>query len=88
MRVFVLLSSPCFRRGAIWSGNEAANYLLWMWQGWWRQTLLVLLAEMCVCVCASLQNSKYMSHVVTYRVLSHDLRLHSNRVLKVLAEKR
>ena len=51
VRVFVLLSSPCFRRGAIWSGNEAANDLLWMWQGWWRQTLLVLLAGMCVCVC-------------------------------------
>ena len=30
----------------------------------------------------------YMSHVVNYRVLSHDLRLHSKRVLKVLAEKR
>ena len=30
----------------------------------------------------------YVSHVVNYRVLSHDLRLHSNRVLKVLAKKR
>ena len=50
VRVFVSLSSPCFRRGAIWSGNEAANDLLWMWQGWWRQRLLVLLAGMCVCV--------------------------------------
>ena len=29
-----------------------------------------------------------MSHVVNYRILSHDLRLHSKRVLKVLAEKR
>ena len=38
-------------------------------------------------MCAYLQNSKYMSHVVTYRVLSHDLRFHSNIVLKVLAEK-
>ena len=30
----------------------------------------------------------YMSHVVNYRVLSHVLRLHSHRVLKVLPEKR
>ena len=29
-----------------------------------------------------------MSHVVNYRVLSHVLRLHSHRVLKVLPEKR
>ena len=31
---------------------------------------------------------QHMSHVVNYRVLSHVLRLHSNRILKVLAEKR
>ena len=30
----------------------------------------------------------YMSHVVNYRVLSHDLRLHSNMGLKVLPQKR
>ena len=30
----------------------------------------------------------YMSHVVNYRVLSHVLRLHSHRILKVLSEKR
>ena len=30
----------------------------------------------------------HMSHVVNYRVLSHDLRLHSNTVLKVLPQKR
>ena len=30
----------------------------------------------------------YLSHVVNYRVLSHDLRLHAQGVLKVLAEKR
>ena len=30
----------------------------------------------------------YKSHVVNCLVFSHDLRLHSNRVLKVLAEKR
>ncbi len=29
-----------------------------------------------------------MSHVVHYRVLSHVLRLHSNKVLKLLAQKR
>ena len=29
-----------------------------------------------------------MSHVVSYRVLSHVLRLHSHRVLEVLPEKR
>ena len=30
----------------------------------------------------------YMSHVVNYRVLSHVLKLHAHRVLKVLPEKR
>ena len=30
----------------------------------------------------------HTSHAVNYRVLSHDLRLHSKRVFKVLAEKR
>ena len=36
----------------------------------------------------SIRRFLYMSHVVNYRVLSHDLRWHSKRVLKVLAEKR
>ena len=29
-----------------------------------------------------LNHQPYVSHVVNYRVLSHDLRLHSKRVLK------
>ena len=38
--------------------------------------------------CLHRKELQHVSHVVNYRVLSHVLRLHSHRVLKVLPEKR
>jgi len=66
-------------------------------QAWWPPRVgTEWLAVSIFHICSSLQLTSslslkmriHMSHVVNYRVLSHDLGLHSKRVLKVLAEKR